>query len=162
MQTKSFTTEQLQAIECIEQNLLITAGAGAGKTRVLVERYLNILQSKQIKANEILAITFTEKAGKEMTERVYQELTNRLMAPNGDKLFWQKKLQELSGLKERAFRTFKKELQEKDYIKIEGGIIYVNPLFAMATDMDYIREDLINKFPKYKDVFKKINDDLLN
>ena len=73
-----------------------------------------------------------------------------------------KKLQELSGLKERAFRTFKKELQEKDFIKIEGGIIYVNPLFAMATDMDYIREDLINKFPKYKDVFKKINDDLLN
>lgn len=73
-----------------------------------------------------------------------------------------KKLQELSGLKERAFRTFKKELQEKDYIKIEGGIIYVNPLFAMATDMDYIREDLINKFPKYKDVFKKINDDLLS
>lgn len=73
-----------------------------------------------------------------------------------------KKLQELSGLKERAFRTFKKELQEKGYIKIEGGIIYVNPLFAMATDMDYIREDLINKFPKYKDTFKKINDDLLN
>ena len=73
-----------------------------------------------------------------------------------------KKLQELSGLKERAFRTFKKELQEKDYIKIEGGIVYVNPLFAMATDLDYIREDLMDKFPKYKDVFKKINDDLLN
>ena len=90
MQTKSFTTEQLQAIECIDQNLLITAGAGAGKTRVLVERYLNILQSKQIKANEILAITFTEKAGKEMTERVYQELTNRLMEPNGINYFGRK------------------------------------------------------------------------
>jgi hypothetical protein len=73
-----------------------------------------------------------------------------------------KKLQELSGLKERAFRTFKKDLQEKDYIKIEDGIIYVNPLFAMATDMDYIREDLINKFPKYKEAFNKINNDLLN
>lgn len=73
-----------------------------------------------------------------------------------------KKLQELSGLKERAFRTFKKELQEKDYIKIEGGLIYVNPLFAMSLDMDYIREDLINKFPKYKEAFKKINDDLLS
>ena len=73
-----------------------------------------------------------------------------------------KKLQELSGLKERAFRTFKKELQEKDYIKIEGGIIYVNPLFAMATDLDYIREDLINKFPKYKNYFEIINKDLLS
>ena len=73
-----------------------------------------------------------------------------------------KKLQELSGLKERAFRTFKKELQEKDYIKIEGGIIYVNPLFAMATDLDYIREDLMDKFPEYKKYFKLINDDLLS
>ena len=73
-----------------------------------------------------------------------------------------KKLQELSGLKERAFRTFKKELQEKHYIKIEDGIVYVNPLFAMATDLDYIREDLINKFPKYKDYFETINKDLLS
>src|SRR5574344_1650301 len=53
-----------------------------------------------------------------------------------------KKLQELSGLKERAFRTFKKELQEKDYIKIEDGIIYVNPLFAMSLDMDFLRFEL--------------------
>ena len=73
-----------------------------------------------------------------------------------------KKLQELSGLKERAFRTFKKELQEKDYIKIDGGIVYVNPLFAMATDLDYIREDLMDKFPKYKKYFKLINEDLLS
>ena len=73
-----------------------------------------------------------------------------------------KKLQELSGLKERAFRTFKKELQEKDYIKIEDSVVYVNPLFAMATDLDYIREDLINKFPKYKNYFEIINKDLLS
>lgn len=70
------------------------------------------------------------------------------------------KLQELSGLRERAFRTFRKELQEKDYIRIIEGIIYVNPLFAMATDLDYIREDLINKFPKYKSYFDIINEDL--
>ena len=71
-----------------------------------------------------------------------------------------KKLQELSGLKERAFRTFKKELQEKDYIKIEGGLIYVNPLFAMSLDMDFLRFDLRCKFPKYEDAFNKINEDL--
>ena len=71
-----------------------------------------------------------------------------------------KKLQEVSGLKERAFRTFKKELQEKDYIKIEGGIIYVNPLFAMSKDMDFLRFDLRCKFPEYEDAFKRINEDL--
>ena len=71
-----------------------------------------------------------------------------------------KKLQEVSGLKERAFRTFKKELQEKDYIKIEGGLIYINPLFAMSLDMDFLRFDLKCKFPKYEDAFNKINKDL--
>ena len=71
-----------------------------------------------------------------------------------------KKLQELTGLKERAFRTFKKELQEKDYIKIEGGLIYVNPLFAMSLDMDFLRFDLRCKFPKYEEAFNKINKDL--
>jgi hypothetical protein len=72
-----------------------------------------------------------------------------------------KKLQEVSGLKERAFRTFKKELQEKDYIKIDGGLIYVNPLFTMSLDMDYIRYDLKCKFPKYEDAFNRINKDLM-
>ena len=71
-----------------------------------------------------------------------------------------KKLQEISGLKERAFRTFKKELQEKDYIKIEGGLIYINPLFAMSLDMDFLRFDLKCKFPKYEDAFNRINKDL--
>ena len=71
-----------------------------------------------------------------------------------------KKLQEVSGLKERAFRTFKKELQEKDYIKIEGGLIYINPLFAMSLDMDFLRFDLKCKFPKYEEAFNKINKDL--
>ena len=72
-----------------------------------------------------------------------------------------KKLQEVSGLKERAFRTFKKELQEKDYIKIEGGLIYINPLFAMSLDMDFLRFDLKCKFPKYEDAFNRINKDLM-
>ena len=71
-----------------------------------------------------------------------------------------KKLQEVSGLKERAFRTFKKELQEKDYIKIEGGLIYINPLFAMSLDMDFLRFDLKCKIPKYEDAFNRINKDL--
>ncbi len=63
-----FTLEQWQAITHTG-NLVVTAGAGSGKTRVLVERYLRLLVELDGDTN-ILAITFTEKAAREMRERV--------------------------------------------------------------------------------------------
>ena len=71
-----------------------------------------------------------------------------------------KKFQELSKLKDKAFKYLITELQEKHLINIEDGIIYVNPLFAMSKDMDFLRFDLRCKFPEYEDAFKRINEDL--
>jgi len=65
-----FTPAQEQAINSLSANVAVSAGAGAGKTRVLVERYINILRHRQATCAEILAITFTNKAAKEMKERI--------------------------------------------------------------------------------------------
>lgn len=72
-----------------------------------------------------------------------------------------KKFQKLSMLKEKAFKYLITELQEKQLIKIEDGIIYVNPLFAMSLDMDFLRYDLKCKFPKYEEAFNRVNKDLM-
>ncbi len=63
------------AIEDLDHHIFLSAGAGAGKTRVLVDRYLNVLRQQRAGVDEIVAVTFTEKAANEMKERLRQELS---------------------------------------------------------------------------------------
>jgi len=69
-----FTPSQRQALN-IEKHICVTAGAGSGKTTVLVERYLKILREGNADPQEIVAITFTDKAAAEMKERIIEELS---------------------------------------------------------------------------------------
>lgn len=62
--------EQLEAIHHGEGPLMIVAGAGTGKTTVITERIKYLLLEKHINPSEILALTFTDKAAREMEERV--------------------------------------------------------------------------------------------
>ena len=70
----AFTDEQLAAIERREGDLLLDAGAGSGKTSVLVERFVRSVLEDEIEVAAILTITFTEKAAAEMRERIRRRL----------------------------------------------------------------------------------------
>ncbi|MBQ7668257.1 MAG: DNA helicase PcrA [Clostridia bacterium] len=75
--------EQLEAVKTTEGPLLIIAGAGSGKTRVLTHRVAYLISEKNVKPYNILAITFTNKAAREMKERV-----ENLIGENEAKDIW--------------------------------------------------------------------------
>jgi len=84
-----FTAGQQKAIDILDRNLLVKAGAGAGKTRVLVERYIAILTQAAAEVDGIVAITFTRKAAREMKERVRGKV-RQLMAETQGSEAWQR------------------------------------------------------------------------
>lgn len=65
---------QLEAVNFEFGSLLVVAGAGTGKTSLVTERIIHLINEKNVKPNEILAVTFTEKAAREMVERLDEKM----------------------------------------------------------------------------------------
>ena len=80
---KTLNDEQKSAVLNVDGPSLVVAGAGSGKTKVLTTRLAYIIEQKKAWANQILCVTFTNKAAKEMRERVI-----KILGPNASSLSW--------------------------------------------------------------------------
>ena len=74
----TYTKEQEQAVFFDNGNLLVSATAGSGKTRVMIDRLIRLIKEGKTDLNGILAVTFTELAAQEMREKIKNVLINEI------------------------------------------------------------------------------------
>ena len=80
----NLTKEQEEAIYYNEhKNVIVSAGAGSGKTFVLSERVLHLLKDEKVSIDELLILTFTNAAAFEMKNRIREKIKNELPSSSG-------------------------------------------------------------------------------
>ena len=75
MNLQDLNTQQLKAVQTVSKPVLVFAGAGSGKTRVLTYKIWHLIKENLFKSNEILALTFTNKAAAEMKVRIQESIS---------------------------------------------------------------------------------------
>src|SRR5262245_21643017 len=124
---KELIGNQKVAAHTLDRNLSVTAGPGAGKTFVLVERYLHILRSHSIDVDQIVAITFTNRAANEMRSRLRASLDQVLQQCSGsDRARWMRHKRTLDGAIITTIHGFCARLLRE--FPLEAGI---DPQFAL-------------------------------
>lgn len=113
--TVTLTERQEESLDT-GRNVVVTAGAGSGKTKVLVERYLSILKDDDsMMPSSILALTFTEKASMEMKERIRKDI-QILADESGGR--WDDILDDLGGSDISTIHSFCTSLVREDPLSL--------------------------------------------
>ena len=139
-----FTLQQQLAIETIDRNVAVSAGAGSGKTRVLVERFMYILSQgmqsphEAVDASQILAITFTRKAAGEMKARIRKAMAVKAAADTDG--YWRAQLRSLERAQIATIHSLCSRILRENPVEAQ-----LDPSFIMAEDFDgqqFIRQCL--------------------
>jgi ATP-dependent exoDNAse (exonuclease V) beta subunit len=126
-------SEVKQQVFAFEGDIVVSAGAGSGKTATLVELYLRLLAGetslgRPLEVEEIVAITFTEKAAIEMKERVRAGVLDRLAA-GSEKRLWEQRRRDLAAANISTFHAFCSRILHEN--PAEAG---VDPAFTLLDE----------------------------
>ena len=141
-------SKQRQAIEHVSGPMLVLAGAGTGKTTVLVERIASLIEQGHARPDEILAITFTDNAADELKARVEKRLRRKTAGIRAN--IWAGTFHAYClGILRRAGREFNLLLPEDVYVFLRQRIDQLGlKRFIKPSDLGQFLEDLKNFFDR--------------
>ena len=125
----NWTEKQKEAIETRNQNILVAAAAGSGKTAVLVERILRLILEEHVDVDQLLVVTFTKAAASEMKEKIVKAIKKRLSEGDENSAFLRKQLELMPKASISTFHSF-----ALDIIKKYFYIIDINPNLKIADE----------------------------
>ncbi len=126
----TWNDEQWEAIYRKGHDLLISAGAGSGKTAVLVERMIQKIIIDHLSVDQLLVMTFTEAAAAEMKQRMRSRIESELLVqPDNEHLSAQ--LNKISQSHISTFHAFCNKLIKRYYYLLE-----LDPVFKIADDIE--------------------------
>lgn len=149
---------QQRAINTIDKNVAVNAGAGTGKTKVLTERFIKILEDgnleKDKEVESIVAITFTKKASQEMVYRIRKEIKNNF----GSDPKWRRFYRDMEKSNISTIHSFCAKILRENPIEAK-----IDPHFEVLEDFtsakllkESIKEELSNGLNENEDIYKMV------
>ena len=137
-----WTKEQSQAIYEKESNILVSAGAGSGKTAVLVERIINKIINEKIDIDKLLVVTFTNATSAEMRERVLEAIYKKLdETPENENL--QRQVTLLNKANICTIDSFCLDVVRNHFYELEN----ISPNFRIAdtTEIELLKQEILEE-----------------
>ena len=132
--------QQAKAVAEFQADLLVTAGAGTGKTSVLTNKFLRLLAERRATVDEIVAITFTNKAAAEMRNRIDQGIRASLKQANDplEQDYWKTQLAKLDSARICTFHSLCLGLIQTH--PLEAGVPPVTTILGQGETSIYLNQ----------------------
>ncbi len=153
------TKEQQAAVDARDENFLIAAAAGAGKTRVLTERVVKLLEENACDVDNLLIMTFTNAAAQEMRSRIQLALMKRLETEldSTNQARLERQIILLSGAHISTFHSFCQTILRRNFSRID-----LDPKFRAGdtNELEILKREVIEDL--FEDNYAKGGDDFKN
>lgn len=145
-----YTPEQREGVFLRNKNIIISAQAGAGKTQVLGQRIIHLLEEKRIDIDKFLIVTFTNKAAAEMKDRIKKAISDRIKDVDSEaKIFLKKQYNKTTNAQISTMHAFCIEVLRSYFYKLG-----INPAFKILTgsSLEVIKWQAMNEV--FDDLYK--------
>lgn len=138
-----YTQAQEKAILTRNKNIIISAAAGSGKTRVLVDRVISLVITEKVDIDKMIIVTFTNKASVEMKDRIREAFEEEMAKEDSDKIFLRRQIKLLSSAQIKTLHSFCSDML-REYFYLTDDI---SPSFKVMNEnqVAILRRDSIDE-----------------